>query len=164
MLLISLTQKKNKKTARNLQPWLFWIIITNTSSNNIIVYKLPLILSRRTSFSLAFFCLLIWSQAFTAPSAISRCRVGAFSGSLMSTSPTSYCTLTEGRPVRVTSINCEIINASTVIFLQIVMVSPGTHLVKNHGSQCRTNKSQFKKQWILRDLSEVSRGEGGWEF
>ena len=124
------------------------------------MYKLPLILFRRTSFSLAFFCLLIWSQAFTAPSAISRCRVGAFSGSLMSTSSTSYCTLTEGWPLWVTSINCEIINASTVIFLQIVMVSPGTHLVKNHGSQCRTNKYQFKKQWILRDLSEISRGEG----
>ena len=113
------------------------------------MYKfIPLILFRRTSFSLAFFCLLIWSQAFTAPSAISRCRVGAFSGSLMSTSPTSYCTLTEGWPFWVTSINCEIINASAVIFLQIVMVISGT-LVKNHGSQCRTNESQFKKQWIL---------------
>ena len=128
------------------------------------MYKLPLILFRRTSFSLAFFCLLIWSQAFTAPSAISRCRVGAFSGSLMSTSPASYCTLTEGWPLWVTSINCEIINASTVIFLQIVMVIPGTHLVKNYGSQCRTNKSQFKKQWILRDFSEISRGEGGGNF
>ena len=113
------------------------------------MYKLPLILFRRTSFGLAFFCLLIWSQAFTAPPTISGCRVGAFSGSLMSTSPTSYCTLTVGWPLWVTSINCEIINASTVIFLQIVMLSPGTHLVKNHGSQCRTNESQFKKQWIL---------------
>ena len=32
----------------------------------------------------------------------------------------------------------------TVILLQIVMVSPGTHLVKNHESQSRTNKSQSK--------------------
>ena len=32
-----------------------------------------------------------------------------------------------------------------VILLQIVMVSPGTHLVKNHESQSRTNESQLKK-------------------
>ena len=32
-----------------------------------------------------------------------------------------------------------------VILLQIVMVSPGTHLVKNHESQSRTIYSQFKK-------------------
>ena len=30
----------------------------------------------------------------------------------------------------------------TVILLQIVMVSPRTHLVKNHESQSRTNESQ----------------------
>ena len=36
-----------------------------------------------------------------------------------------------------------------VILLQIVMVSPGTHLVKNHESQSRTIESQFKKkQWV----------------
>ena len=29
------------------------------------------------------------------------------------------------------------------------MVSHGTHLVKNHKSQARTNESQFKKQWVL---------------
>ena len=29
--------------------------------------------------------------------------------------------------------------------LQIVMVSPGTHFVKNHGSQSRNNESQLKK-------------------
>ena len=29
------------------------------------------------------------------------------------------------------------------------MVSHGTHLVKNHESQARTNESQFKKQWVL---------------
>ena len=32
-----------------------------------------------------------------------------------------------------------------VILLQIVMVSPGTHFVKNHGSQSRNNESQLKK-------------------
>ena len=32
-----------------------------------------------------------------------------------------------------------------MILLQIVMVSPGTHLVKNHESQSRTNESQLKK-------------------
>ena len=31
---------------------------------------------------------------------------------------------------------------SLVILLQIVMVSPGTHLVKNNDSQSRTNDSQ----------------------
>ena len=30
---------------------------------------------------------------------------------------------------------------SAVILLQIVMVSPGTHLVENHESQSRTNDS-----------------------
>ena len=33
------------------------------------------------------------------------------------------------------------IAATAVILLQIVMVSLGTHLVKNHESQCRTNVS-----------------------
>ena len=32
----------------------------------------------------------------------------------------------------------------TAILLQIVMVSPGTPLVKNHESQSRPNESQFK--------------------
>ena len=31
-----------------------------------------------------------------------------------------------------------------VILLQIVTVSPWTHLVKNHKSQSRTNESQLK--------------------
>ena len=42
-----------------------------------------------------------------------------------------------------------------VILLQIVMVSPGTHLVKNHESQSRTIYSQFKKcvqNWKCLDL------------
>ena len=33
-----------------------------------------------------------------------------------------------------------------VILLQIVMVSPGTHLVKNHESLSRTNESSLKKK------------------
>ena len=32
----------------------------------------------------------------------------------------------------------------SVILLQIVMLSPGTHLVKNNESQSRTTESQFK--------------------
>ena len=32
-----------------------------------------------------------------------------------------------------------------MILLQIVMVSPGTHLVKNHEFQSRTNESQLKR-------------------
>ena len=35
-----------------------------------------------------------------------------------------------------------------VILLQIVNVSPETHLVKNRESQSRTNESQFEKQWV----------------
>ena len=35
---------------------------------------------------------------------------------------------------------------SAVILLQIVVVSPWTHLVKNHESQSRTTESQLKKQ------------------
>ena len=34
--------------------------------------------------------------------------------------------------------------------LQIVMVSPGTHLVKNHESLSRTNESQFNKGVLKR--------------
>ena len=36
---------------------------------------------------------------------------------------------------------------SAVILLQIVMVSPGTRLVKNHESQSRTNESYIEKAW-----------------
>ena len=36
-----------------------------------------------------------------------------------------------------------------VVLLQIIMVSPGTHLVKNHESQSRTIESQFKKKLHL---------------
>ena len=35
---------------------------------------------------------------------------------------------------------------SPVILLQIVMLSPGTHLEKNHESHSTPNVSQFKKQ------------------
>ena len=46
-----------------------------------------------------------------------------------------------------TEIKCHsIIYMYTVILLQIVMVSPGTHLVKNHEFKSSTNESQFKKQ------------------
>ena len=40
---------------------------------------------------------------------------------------------------------CEYLVICAVILLQIVKVSPGTHPVKNHESECRTNESQFKK-------------------
>ena len=36
--------------------------------------------------------------------------------------------------------------STAVILLQIVMVSPGTHFVKNHESLSRTNQSHLKKQ------------------
>ena len=35
-----------------------------------------------------------------------------------------------------------------VILLQIIMVSPGTHFVRNCESHCRTSESQLKKQQI----------------
>ena len=38
--------------------------------------------------------------------------------------------------------------ALAVISLQIVMVSPGTHLGKNHESQSRITETQFTKQWV----------------
>ena len=39
-------------------------------------------------------------------------------------------------------------NIVAVMLLQIVVVSPGTHLVKSHESQSRTIESQFKRQWV----------------
>ena len=33
-----------------------------------------------------------------------------------------------------------------VILLQIAMVSPGTHFIKNHESQSKTNESQSESQ------------------
>ena len=41
------------------------------------------------------------------------------------------------------------ISSDPVILLEIVMLSPGTHLVKNHESLSRTIESQFKKQRAL---------------
>ena len=38
------------------------------------------------------------------------------------------------------------VHVSAVILLQIVMVGPGTHLVKNHKSLSITNESQLKKK------------------
>ena len=43
-----------------------------------------------------------------------------------------------------------------MILLQIVMVSPGTHLVKNHEFQSRTNETKLKKK-----DSEI---ENAWAF
>ena len=40
---------------------------------------------------------------------------------------------------------CAYLAICAVILLQIVKESPGTRLVKNHESQCRTNESQLKK-------------------
>ena len=42
-----------------------------------------------------------------------------------------------------------IINWSAVILLQIVIVSPGTHFVKNDESQSRTSESQLKNAWAF---------------
>ena len=44
------------------------------------------------------------------------------------------------------------ISSDPVILLEIVMLSPGTHLVKNHESQSRTIESQFKKQRVLKSF------------
>ena len=41
------------------------------------------------------------------------------------------------------------ISSDPVILLEIVMLSPGTHLVKNHESQSRTIESQLEKQRVL---------------
>ena len=38
------------------------------------------------------------------------------------------------------------VNITAVILLQIVMVSPGTHFVKNRESQSRISESQLKKR------------------
>ena len=35
------------------------------------------------------------------------------------------------------------------------IVSPGTHLMKNHESQSRINESQFKTQWVLTILKDA---------
>ena len=40
---------------------------------------------------------------------------------------------------------CGVVTSFPVIWLQMVMVSPGTHLVKSHQSLSITNESQFKK-------------------
>ena len=43
---------------------------------------------------------------------------------------------------------CHLLRPLPVILLQNVMVSLGTHLVKNHESQSRTNESQLEKQQV----------------
>ena len=40
--------------------------------------------------------------------------------------------------------------SGSVILLQIVMMSHGSHLEKNHESQSRTNESQLKKKMSLK--------------
>ena len=42
--------------------------------------------------------------------------------------------------------NYAVFSSQSVNLLQIVMVSPGTHLVKSNESQFRTNESQLKKK------------------
>ena len=47
------------------------------------------------------------------------------------------------------SVQCGLVvlhSPTSVILLQIVMVCPGTHFVKNDRSQSRTNESQLKKK------------------
>ena len=75
--------------------------------------------------------------------------------------------VTTKRTFRISSYNCnrnKILNIShvevaretdarsvvrtAVILLQIVMVSTGTHIVKNHESQSRTNESLFEKKGV----------------
>ena len=55
--------------------------------------------------------------------------------------------------VRVTEI---LLTSASVILLQIVVVSPGTHLVRNHESQSRSNESQLK----LKNESEIENAGG----
>ena len=50
-----------------------------------------------------------------------------------------------------------------MILLQIVMVSPGTHLVKNYESQFRTNESQLKKN-KKKTKKRESEIENAWAF
>ena len=50
----------------------------------------------------------------------------------------------KGKIVKMMRKVCEYLVICAVILLQIVKVSPGTHPVKNHESECRTNESQFK--------------------
>ena len=38
---------------------------------------------------------------------------------------------------------------TAVILLQIVMVNPDTHLVKNHESQLKNNKSEIENAWVF---------------
>ena len=53
-----------------------------------------------------------------------------------------YFTVTEVKKIVRYSENFVIGIRCTVMLLQIIVVSPGTHLVKNHKSQSGTNESQ----------------------
>ena len=57
-----------------------------------------------------------------------------------------------------TGLQCD--GAWAVILLQIVMVSPVTHLEKNHKSLSRTNESQLKKK----TKNKESYTENTWAF
>ena len=61
------------------------------------------------------------------------------------------------RPIR-TYITGMCLHGTQVILLQIVVVSPGTHLF--FLSQSRTNESQFKRQRVLTGKSN----ENAWAF
>ena len=60
-----------------------------------------------------------------------------------------YFAVTEVKKIVRYSENFVIEIRCRVILLQIVMVSPGNHLVKNRESQSGTNESQFKNQCVL---------------
>ena len=45
------------------------------------------------------------------------------------------------------------IRACSVILLQIVMVSPMSHFVKNHECQLRNNKSKIENAWVLQYIT-----------
>ena len=47
------------------------------------------------------------------------------------------------------AIKFQVWKMKSVLLLQIVMVSPGTHLVKNHESRPITNQSQIKKKGVM---------------
>ena len=56
----------------------------------------------------------------------------------------SYCNLVPG------AFSMECGRGTSVILLQIIMVSPGTHFVKNHESQLKkNNESEIENGWAF---------------
>ena len=56
----------------------------------------------------------------------------------------SYCNLVPG------AFSMECGRSTSVILLQIIMVSPGTHFVKNHESQLKkNNESEIENGWAF---------------